>query len=167
MLSFKSIQSLIRTISWQHYTKEEAKSLYNDGAEAVGRTEGEKMAASYVNFYISNKAIILPQFGVPSDSIACDAIQALFPNRKVVGVGSREILLGGGNIHCITQQVPSPSWVWYFRKHEKYDEWFRGRYVSSVYRITIGYKSSYNRKSWEVLFKGSYKIPMQINELVI
>ncbi|CAJ1969596.1 unnamed protein product [Cylindrotheca closterium] len=91
-----------------YYTKEEAISLSNESAEAVGRVEGEKMAASYVNFYIANKAIILPQFGVPSDSIACDTIQALFPNRKVVGVGSREILLGGGNIHCITQQVPAP-----------------------------------------------------------
>mmetsp|Transcript_19313 Transcript_19313/g.47746 ORF Transcript_19313/g.47746 Transcript_19313/m.47746 type:complete len:378 (+) Transcript_19313:123-1256(+) len=92
-----------------HYTTEEAMSLSNEGTEAVERAAGEKMAASYVNFYISNKAIILPQFGVPSDSIACDIVQALFPNRKVVGVGSREILLGGGNIHCITQQIPAPS----------------------------------------------------------
>jgi len=91
-----------------HYTKEEAQSLNNEGTEAVGRGEGEKMAASYVNFYISNKAIILPQFGVPSDSIAWDTLQSLFPDRRVVGVKSREILLGGGNIHCITQQVPAP-----------------------------------------------------------
>lgn len=66
------------------------------------------MAGSYINFYIANKAIIVPQFGVASDSTACDTLQSLFPNHKVVGVQSREILLGGGNIHCITQQVPAP-----------------------------------------------------------
>lgn len=92
----------------QHYTKEEAESLDNEGTEAVGRVEGAKLAASYINFYIANKAIIVPQFGVPSDSKACVTLQALFPNRQVVGVSSREILLGGGNIHCITQQVPAP-----------------------------------------------------------
>jgi agmatine deiminase len=66
------------------------------------------MAASYVNFYISNEAIIVPQFGVETDAKACETLRDLFPNHSVVGVQSREILIGGGNIHCITQQVPAP-----------------------------------------------------------
>jgi agmatine deiminase len=64
------------------------------------------MAASYVNFYIANKAVVVPQFGVPTDEQAIAALQERFSTRKVIGVSSREILLGGGNIHCITQQIP-------------------------------------------------------------
>jgi agmatine deiminase len=65
------------------------------------------MAASYVNFYIANKAVIVSQFGVEeSDKAAVTRLQQLFPDRMVVGVPSREILLGGGNIHCQTQQLP-------------------------------------------------------------
>ena len=68
---------------------------------------GDRLAASYANFYISNHAIIVPQFGITdSDARAIQQLQEAFPNHNVVGVPSREILLGGGNIHCITQQVP-------------------------------------------------------------
>jgi agmatine deiminase len=74
------------------------------------REPNEKMAASYVNFYIANEAVLVPQFGkdaVITDRQACETLQGVFPDRKVVGVPSREILLGGGNIHCQTQQVPA------------------------------------------------------------
>jgi len=89
----------------QYYTQEEVTTLF-DGDAAVSRTVGERLAASYVNFYIANDAIIVPQFGVePWDSRALTTLEEVFPHRKVVGVASREILLGGGNIHCITQQM--------------------------------------------------------------
>jgi agmatine deiminase len=92
------------------------------------------MAASYVNFYIANKAVLVPQFAPRSDNdndndndndendndkdtntrslretdrMALETLRPLFPGRTVVGIPSREILLGGGNIHCQTQQVPS------------------------------------------------------------
>ena len=64
------------------------------------------MAASYVNFYFCNGGAIVPLFNDPQDQVALDTLQRLMPNRKVVGVPAREILLGGGNIHCITQQQP-------------------------------------------------------------
>ena len=65
------------------------------------------MAGSYVNFYIANEAVIVPQFEFPeTDQKAIETLQKLFPDRKVVGVESKEILVGGGNIHCITQQFP-------------------------------------------------------------
>jgi agmatine deiminase len=88
------------------YTEEDAYSLRGPDPAVVAREPGEKMAGSYVNWYISNKAVIVPQFGVPTDTEAIKILQALFPSRTVVGVTSREILLGGGNIHCITQQIP-------------------------------------------------------------
>ncbi len=70
------------------------------------RTEGLRLAASYVNFYICNGGVIVPTFDDPNDALALDTIQKLFPNSKIVAVPAREILLGGGNIHCITQQQP-------------------------------------------------------------
>ena len=71
------------------------------------RIPGERLAASYVNFYISNGDVIVPQFGDPNDKRAVEILSALFPTRTVTGLrGSRDILIGGGNIHCITQQIP-------------------------------------------------------------
>lgn len=70
------------------------------------RTPGERLAASYVNFYISNNAIIMPFFGDPADEPARRLLAELFPERRVIPIPARDILIGGGNIHCITQQIP-------------------------------------------------------------
>lgn len=70
------------------------------------RTPGERLAASYVNFYIANGSIVMPGFGDPADEEAREILQRLFPDREVVQIYSRDILIGGGNIHCITQQIP-------------------------------------------------------------
>jgi agmatine deiminase len=70
------------------------------------RTAGDRMAASYINFYLCNGGAIVPTFNDPHDQNALDSLQRLMPERMVVGVPAREILLGGGNIHCITQQQP-------------------------------------------------------------
>lgn len=101
------------------YTQQEIESLQQlDDSEgrlvAPKRQKGERMAASYVNFYIANKAVIVPQFGDSEfDTKAVETLQELFSkhdnDRKVVGVFSREILIGGGNIHCITQQIPKTT----------------------------------------------------------
>jgi agmatine/peptidylarginine deiminase len=66
----------------------------------------DRMAASYINFYTCNRGIILPTFNDPHDRLVMDLLQKAMPDRKIVGVYAREILLGGGNIHCITQQQP-------------------------------------------------------------
>ncbi len=73
------------------------------------RRAGDRLAASYVNFYIANRAIVMPLLDERSDGRAKAAIARLFPGRKVIGIPSREILLGGGNLHCITQQQPRQS----------------------------------------------------------
>jgi agmatine deiminase len=72
-----------------------------------GRVAGERLAASYVNFYIANGGIIMPLLDARTDRAAARHLKRLFPARRVVGVPAREILLGGGDIHCITQQVPA------------------------------------------------------------
>jgi len=70
------------------------------------RTAGFRLAGSYVNFYLANGGLILPLLDPHTDRAAARILKRLFPDRKVVGVAAREILLGGGNIHCITQQLP-------------------------------------------------------------
>ncbi len=87
------------------------QDLLNQPEDAGGemRTFGERLAASYVNFYVTNDAILLPQFGgenAASDARAIEIMRALCPERRIVPIDSREILLGGGNIHCVTQQIP-------------------------------------------------------------
>ena len=74
--------------------------------DAKLRKEGDRLAGSYVNFYVANNGIVMPLFDDPHDQGAMDAMQKIFPERKIIGVQTREILLGGGNIHCMTQQQP-------------------------------------------------------------
>lgn len=82
----------------------------SEGVDAVDgtlpRKAGDRMAASYINFYFCNGGAIVPVFNDPHDAEALKLLQNLLPERRVVGVQAREILLGGGNIHCITQQQP-------------------------------------------------------------
>ena len=80
---------------------------YAEGS--IPRRNGEVSIASYMNFLIVNGAVILPQYGDENDALAREQVQAMFPDRKVVGVMTREVAFGGGNIHCITQQVPDPE----------------------------------------------------------
>ncbi len=70
------------------------------------RELGERLAASYVNFYISNGGVIVPQFGDENDKTAVEILSKLFSGRKIYPIYARAIIVGGGNIHCITQQIP-------------------------------------------------------------
>ena len=84
---------------------EEAEGV--DAAEGtIPRRAGDRMAASYVNFYLGNSRVVHPLLDPHLDTEAAAILRRTFPEREVVGVPAREILLGGGNIHCITQQVP-------------------------------------------------------------
>lgn len=86
-------------------SKEESEGV--DGVDGtLPREEGDRLAASYANFYIANGGIVFPMFNDANDALAKKTLQECFPDREVVGVYAREILLGGGNIHCITQQQP-------------------------------------------------------------
>ena len=86
-------------------TDTESKSLQSS-KNARPRKSGDRLAGSYINFYMANGGVVMPLFDDFHDEAALQQLQALLPDRTVVGVPSREILLGGGNIHCITQQVP-------------------------------------------------------------
>ncbi|MBP3385073.1 MAG: agmatine deiminase [Firmicutes bacterium] len=72
----------------------------------VPREDGELCISSYMNFLIVNGGVIVPQYEDENDALALEQVQAMFPDRKVVGVNTKEVVYGGGNIHCITQQMP-------------------------------------------------------------
>lgn len=69
--------------------------------------EDTRLPASYANFYIANKAVIVPTFRDVNDPIALDIIQNAFPDRKVVGIDSTDIIWGLGSFHCLSQQEPA------------------------------------------------------------
>jgi len=68
--------------------------------------EGERLPASYANFYIANKSVIVPTYRCAKDAIALDIIKKCFPNREVVGIDSTDIIWGLGSFHCLSQQEP-------------------------------------------------------------
>ncbi|MCQ2511570.1 MAG: agmatine deiminase family protein, partial [Lachnospiraceae bacterium] len=67
---------------------------------------GERLAASYVNFYIGNKCVLVPQFEDVNDVPAIATLKECFPDREIVPIQARSLIVGGGNIHCVTQQIP-------------------------------------------------------------
>ncbi len=89
-----------------YLTEEESQGIVED-KNAIERKAGRRLAASYVNCYIGETYVLLPQFGVEEDKIAFDILAEFYRGKKtIIPIRSREILLGGGNIHCITKQIP-------------------------------------------------------------
>jgi agmatine deiminase len=90
--------------------RDAAKRLTTAGLDIVhlpspGRVEndeGDVIPASYMNFYIGNAAVVVPQYGAANDRAAVQAIQALFPGREAIGLRADHVLTGGGSFHCIS-----------------------------------------------------------------
>ncbi len=96
--------------------KEEAKGIKDGRYEAKKRLEGSRLAASYINFYQGEKFVILPGFNEKEDKLAKKKLEELYPDKEIIQIDSKEILLGGGNIHCITMQIPYQK---EFNKHNE------------------------------------------------
>lgn len=99
--------------NWQVY-QQAAERARAFGVDVVrvpspGRVmrDGEIVPASYMNFYIGNAAVVVPIYGSDRDEAAVEAFQAIFPDRRVVGLRADAILTGGGSFHCISQQIPA------------------------------------------------------------
>jgi len=99
------------------------EAVYKDAAKRLGAArldivslpspgritdeDGDVIPASYMNFYIGNAAVVVPQYGAANDRAAVAVVQALFPDRLAIGLRADHILTGGGSFHCISQQVPA------------------------------------------------------------
>jgi len=69
--------------------------------------EGDRLPASYANFYIGNRIVIVPVFNDPADAPNLKTLESVFPGRDVVGIDCSDLVLGLGTLHCLTQQVPA------------------------------------------------------------
>jgi agmatine deiminase len=69
--------------------------------------DGERLPASYANFYIANHAVLVPTFNDPKDRLALGLLGELFQDRAVVGIHAVDLVLGYGTLHCLTQQQPA------------------------------------------------------------
>jgi len=70
--------------------------------------KGERLPASYANFYIGNGVVIVPTFNDPNDRVALETLAGLMPDREVVGIHAVDLVWGLGTLHCLTQQEPAP-----------------------------------------------------------
>jgi len=69
--------------------------------------DDQRLPASYANFYIANKIVLVPTFNDANDRVALNTLMGLFPDREIVGIACRDLVLGLGTIHCMTQQQPA------------------------------------------------------------
>jgi len=69
--------------------------------------QGQRLPASYANFYIANQRVLVPTFNDPHDRLALNTLAELFPDRQVVGIHAADLILGFGSLHCLSQQQPA------------------------------------------------------------
>jgi agmatine deiminase len=69
--------------------------------------DGQRLPASYANFYVANQIVLAPTFNDPNDALALTKLADLFPGRKIIGIACLDLVLGLGTIHCMTQQEPA------------------------------------------------------------
>jgi agmatine deiminase len=88
-----------------HISRREAAQIKRKRG-SFARRAGDRILASYANFYIGNSVVVMPLLDPSLDAAVAKQLASLFPRRRVIGVSARDIVLGGGGIHCITQQIP-------------------------------------------------------------
>lgn len=85
------------------YTIVKVPLTKNDVLTTYGKNLGK---ASYINYYIANNRVLIPNYNDPNDAVANEIIQRLYPDKKVVGIDCRNLFANGGMVHCVTQQQP-------------------------------------------------------------
>lgn len=105
-LSDKDINTLYNAlnIDGQSYSYVTLPLTKNNVVTTYGKDLGYK--GSYVNYYITNDKVLVPNYNDPNDPIANAIVQTLYPDRKVVGIDVRNLYANGGMVHCVTQQQP-------------------------------------------------------------
>ena len=75
-------------------------------SDAIFDADGERLPATYANFLIINRAVLVPTYGVPQDAEALEILRGLFPDREVLGLDCRALIHQHGSLHCVTMQFP-------------------------------------------------------------
>ena len=90
-------------------TDQEGRPLEVETLPMPGRcsSTGQRLPASYANFYIANDRVLVPTFNDPQRPLALGTLAELFPGRKVVGITAVDLVWGLGTLHCLTQQQPA------------------------------------------------------------
>jgi agmatine deiminase len=71
--------------------------------------DNQRLPASYANFYIANQTVLVPTFNDPNDCLALNLLAEAFPEHRIIGISSVELVWGLGTLHCMTQQQPAPQ----------------------------------------------------------
>jgi agmatine deiminase len=103
----ENYEMLMRSVDQDGNKLEVIKVPMPPGITTNVRGKMTRLPASYLNFYIANKIVLVPAYGHKNDSIAQEIIQKEFPDRKVIGINCRDLIFGMGAIHCIVQQQPT------------------------------------------------------------
>ena len=88
----------------------EAAELVEARAHSPGRHldgGGRRLPASYANFLIANRAVLVPVYSDPADAAACRTLQDLFPGRRVIPIDCSALIRQNGSLHCIAMQIPA------------------------------------------------------------
>jgi agmatine deiminase len=106
---FEPVAAVRRQLAEIRDARGRALEIVEIAQPQIPRTDwrGRLLAASYVNFYLVNGALVMPAFGDPADEQARAVLADCFPDRRIVQIEARDLVEGGGGIHCITQQEPA------------------------------------------------------------
>ena len=88
------------------YLQTEESNALKPNEDSKPRLPEDRLAGSYINYYLGSNYVILPKFGCKEDEEGYNTFKKLYPNHHIHQIDTKEILLGGGNIHCITMQIP-------------------------------------------------------------
>jgi len=104
--NYKPLQENLKLLNTFHLENGSNLNVIELPMPGAVHYEGTRLPASYANFYISNKYVIVPTYRHKNDDVALDLLQKCFPDRRVVGLDSTEIIWGLGSFHCLSQQEP-------------------------------------------------------------
>ena len=105
--NYTALQENLRRLRLARDHRDKLFSVVKLPTPGMVEHQGQRLPASYANFYIANKIVLVPTFKHRNDKVAITTLQQHFPDRQVIGVDSTALIWGLGSFHCITQQEPA------------------------------------------------------------